>query len=781
MSNETFKESALRYHTDPTPGKLEIRPTKPLANSRDLSRAYSPGVAYPCEAILEDPIQATRMTSRGNLVAVITNGTAVLGLGDIGPLAAKPVMEGKAVLFKKFANIDVFDIEIEEKNVDKIIDIIASLEPTFGAINLEDFKSPECFLIEKGLQERMGIPVFHDDQHGTAIVVGAAVYNGLRIVGKDFSDIRLVATGAGAACIACVDLLLSMGVKLENVRMVDLDGVIYAGRSKGMNRWKEKFAIETEDRTLEDALRNADVFLGLSAPRVLTGDLIQSMSRDPLILAMANPIPEIMPEEALAARPDAIIATGRSDYPNQVNNVLCFPFIFRGALDCGATQINSEMKKACVKAIADLAHREISETVSKAYAGEELKFGRDYLIPKPFDPRLIEEVPLAVVKAAMVSGVATRPIEDLDAYRNKLRSYFSRSRLIMQPTIEVARREPARIVYAEGENDDVLLAMQAVVDEGIAKPILIGRPSVIRKKMKRLGLRINIRKDVRIFDPRKAEEQTDYWEFYHQRVGRSGVSVDAAKDAVRTNNTVLATLMVGMGQADGMICGKVGRFGEHLRHITPLISTSRPDGRLSSVCVLLLEEGPVFISDAFVNVNPNEDDIVSITEDTLTFVQHSFDIEPVVALLSHSNFGTYEDAEAIKMKNAAKRLRSKLPSVQIDGEMNSYTALNPDLRARIFEGANIDGRANVFIMPNMDTASITLGIIRSLANARMIGPFLLGLESSAHVLIPSVSGRGIFNLTALAVADIFGKKKIRDQEFGLKDYLQNTACTKYSA
>lgn len=754
MSDETFKESALRYHTDPVPGKLAVRPTKALSNSRDLARAYSPGVAFACEEIVNNPGEAARMTSRSNLVAVVTNGTAVLGLGNIGPLAAKPVMEGKAVLFKKFANIDVFDIEIEEKNVDKLVDIIASLEPTFGGINLEDIKSPECFLVENALKERMRIPVFHDDQHGTAIVVGAAVYNGLRIVGKQLSDIRLVATGAGAACIACVDLLISMGLKRENVRMVDLDGVIYAGRQAGMNPWKEPFAIETDDRSLEDALLNADVFLGLSAPRVLTGELIQKMARDPLILAMANPTPEIMPEEALAARPDAIIATGRSDYPNQVNNVLCFPFIFRGALDCGATQINSEMKQACVKAIADLAHREVSETVSKAYAGEALKFGRDYLIPKPFDPRLIEDVPLAVVKAAMSSGVATRPIEDLDAYRDKLRSYFSSSRLIMQPNIEMARRNPARIVYVEGENDDILLAMQAVVDEGIAKPILIGRPSVIKKKMERLGLRIRLGEDVTIFNLRRADEQQRYWEYYHQRVGRSGVSVEAAKNAVRTNNTVQAALMVAMGEADGMICGKVGRFDEHLRHITPLIRSSRRDGRLSSVCVLLLEEGPLFVSDAFVNVNPCEDEIVSITKDTLAFVQQSFDIEPVVALLSHSNFGTYEDQQALKMKNAARRLRAELPDVQIDGEMNSYIALNPDLRARIFEGAKIQGRANVLIMPNMDAASIVLGMMRSLANARMIGPLLLGLDRSAHVLIPSVSGRGVFNLTALAVADI---------------------------
>jgi malate dehydrogenase (oxaloacetate-decarboxylating)(NADP+) len=763
VTDKTFKDSALRYHALPTPGKLAIRPTKPLSNNRDLSRAYSPGVAHACELIVEDPANAASMTIRSNLVAVVTNGTAVLGLGDIGPLAAKPVMEGKAVLFKRFANIDVFDIEINEKNVDEIIKIIASLEPTFGAINLEDIKSPECFLIEAGLKKRMNIPVFHDDQHGTAIVVGAAVTNGLRIVDKKLSDVKLVATGAGAACIACVDLLLRMGLKLENVRMVDLDGVIYAGRTVSMNPWKQKFAIETDDRQLEEALFDADIFLGLSAPGVLNGEMIKKMARDPLILAMANPVPEIMPEEAMAARPDAILATGRSDYPNQVNNVLCFPFIFRGALDCGATQINDEMKHACVNAIADLALREVSETVSKAYVGEKLKFGRDYLIPKPFDPRLIEEVPLAVVKAAMASGVATRPVNDLVAYRNQLRSHFSSSHLLMQPNIELARRHPARMVYVEGENDDVLLAMQAVVDEQIARPVLIGRPSVIRKKIERLGLRVEIGKDLEIFNLGKADDYREYWEFYHRRVGRDGVSVEAARNTVRTNNTVMAALMVAMGQADGMICGKVGRFGEHLRDVVPLIDSSHANGLLSSVCVLLLEDGPLFISDPFVNVNPSEDEIVSITKDTLKFVHQSFDIEPVVALLSHSNFGTYDDPQALKMKRAASRLRSEFPSMQIEGEMNSYTALNPELRDKLLNYSNIEGRANVLIMPNMDAASITLGMMRSLANARMIGPFLLGLEKSAHILIPSVSGRGIFNLTALAVADVFVRQQAARQ------------------
>nr|WP_237132055.1 NADP-dependent malic enzyme [Pseudohongiella sp. O18] len=755
MSDDSFKDSALRYHAEPVPGKLAIRPTKPLANNRDLSRAYSPGVAFACEAIVEDPTEAARLTSRGNLVAVISNGTAVLGLGNIGPLAAKPVMEGKAVLFKKFADLDVFDIEINETDVDKLVEIIASLEPTFGGINLEDIKAPECFLVERKLRDIMKIPVFHDDQHGTAIVAAAAVYNGLRIVNKKFEDIKLVASGAGAASIACVELLLSMGVRKDNVRMLDRNGVIYKGRQEGMNPWKEKFAVDTEDRTLSDAIKDADLFLGLSGPGVMDAEMVKSMARDPLILAMSNPIPEIMPEEARKARPDAILATGRSDYPNQVNNVLCFPFIFRGALDCGATHINDEMKRACVRAIADLALREVSETVAKAYIDEDLKFGREYLIPKPFDPRLIEEVPLAVVKAAMKSGVATRPIEDLDAYRNKLSAYVNSSRLFMQPNIDLARRHPARIVYAEGENDDVLLAMQAVVDEGVAKPILIGRPPVINDKIKKIGLRLEPGKDFQVFNSEEADVHERYWQFYHQHVGRSGVSVEAAKTAVHSNTTVLAALMVALGEADGMVCGKVGRFDTHLHDIRPIIRSTKAGGRLSSICVLLMDDGPLFLTDPFVNVDPTEEDVVEIAKDAVRFVQQSFDIEPVVALLSHSNFGTYEDSSAIKMKRAAHRLRMELPEVQIDGEMHSLTALNPEMRATVFDGANIKGRANILVMPNMDAASIALGLLRSLTNARLIGPFLNGLEKPVHILIPSVSGRGILNLTALASADIY--------------------------
>jgi malate dehydrogenase (oxaloacetate-decarboxylating)(NADP+) len=755
---DSFKESSLRYHTHPVPGKLEIRPTKPLANARDLSEAYSPGVAYACGAIVKNPAEVANMTARGNLVAVVSNGTAVLGLGDIGPLASKPVMEGKAVLFKKFANIDVFDIELDETDVDKLVDIIASLEPTFGGINLEDIKAPECFMVEQKLRERMNIPVFHDDQHGTAIVSAAAVYNGLRIVEKNIEDIKLVVTGAGAASIACVDLLVSMGLRKENVRMLDRNGVIYKGREAGMNPWKEGYAVETSDRTLDDAIVDADLFLGLSGPGILKADMVKKMAPSPLILAMSNPTPEIMPELAKAARPDAIIATGRSDYPNQVNNVLCFPFIFRGALDCGATVINDEMKQACVKAIADLAHRETSQVVAEAYADEELKFGPDYLIPKPFDPRLIEEVPLAVVKAAMESGVATRPIKDMEAYRNKLHSYVSRSRLFMQPMIELARKNPPRIAYAEGENDDVLHSMQGIIDEKVAKPILIGRPAVIKRKIAEMRLRVRPGIDLEIFDPEEGDHHENYWQHYHQCVGRSGVSVEAAQNAIHNSNTVLAAIMVALGDADGLICGKVGRYDEHLKNIQSIIPPCNADSHVSSICVLLLEDGPLFLADPFVNVDPSEEQIVNITNDAIHFAK-SFGIKPKVALLSHSNYGTYDDPSAHKMKRASERLRHQLPDIQIEGEMHAMSALNETLRQSICKDANLRGRANVLIMPNMDAASIALGLIRSLTNARLVGPFLYGLEKPAHILIPSVSGRGILNMTAKIGADILAKSE----------------------
>ena len=754
---DSFKESALKYHTHPVPGKLEIRPTKPLVNKRDLSLAYSPGVAYASELIVENPTEVASVTARGNLVAVITNGTAVLGLGNIGPLASKPVMEGKAVLFKKFANIDVFDLEVDETDVDKLVDIIASLEPTFGGINLEDIKAPECFMVEEKLRKRMKIPVFHDDQHGTAIVAAAAIYNGLRVVDKKFEDVKLVVSGAGAASIACVDLLVSMGLQKKNVRMIDRTGVIYAGRKDGMNPWKEGYAIETSDRTIEDAIEGADLFMGLSGPGVLSGELLKKMGEKPIILAMSNPIPEIMPEEAIAARPDAIIATGRSDYPNQVNNVLCFPFIFRGALDCGASTINEEMKMAAVKAIADLATMETSDVVAAAYAYEKLRFGPDYLIPKAFDPRLIEVVPMAVVKAAMASGVATRPIEDLEAYRQTLHEFVNQAGLFMQPIIELAKRAPAKIVYAEGDNDDVLIAIQAVLDEKIATPILIGRRDRIEMKIERLGLRINLDKDVEILNPDRNEKFEEYAAFYHKLVGRNGVSVAAARKIMHDDNTAVAAVMVARGEADGLICGKVGRFDFHLREIMQLLGPKDKTQLVSSVAMLLLPEGPLFLADTAMNLDPTAEELAKIAEASIELVKR-FGIEPKVALLSHSNFGTSNNPSARKVRKAAEVLRETYPDLQIDGEMHVLSALNPKLRDTVYAEANISGRANVLVLPNLDAANIAMGLIRSLTDALLIGPFINGFSKPAHIVIPSVSSRGIFNMTALTVADIQAAK-----------------------
>jgi malate dehydrogenase (oxaloacetate-decarboxylating)(NADP+) len=755
---DSFRESSIRYHAEPTPGKLAIQPTKPLANKRDLSRAYSPGVAYACEMIAEDPSQAANLTARGNLVAVVSNGTAVLGLGDIGPLAGKPVMEGKAVLFKKFANIDVFDIEINEKDVDKLVEIIASLEPTFGGINLEDIKAPECFQVEQKLRERMKIPVFHDDQHGTAIVAGAAVYNGLRIVEKTIDEVRMVVSGSGAASIACVDLLVTMGLRPENVTLVDRSGVVYEGRTEGMNPWKQKYARDTSLRTLDEAMEGADIFMGLSGPGVLKPESVKKMASKPLILAMANPVPEIMPEEALAVRPDAILATGRSDYPNQVNNVLCFPFIFRGALDCGATTINDAMKAACVKAIAGLAEKEVPNEVAQAYAGEALKFGAEYLIPKPFDPRLIEDVPVAVVKAAMESGVATRPIADLDAYRRKLHEFVNRSGLFMQPFIDVARKHRARIVYAEGENEDVLLAVKAVVDEQVAEPVLIGRPDEIRAQMERLSMDLEIGRDIQVVDPEEADRNPEYWQFYHSLVGRQGVSVEAAQIAMRSQASALAAVLVARGEADGLICGKVGAFSDHMRTIRGALGSSDHHDHVSSLCALLLPSGPLFLADAFLTLDPSVEQVVATTRASIALVRH-FGVTPKVALLSHSNFGTSQADSAVKMRKAAHILRDSMPGVEIDGEMHAFTAMNEALRRSIYKEANLSGSANLLIMPNLDAANIALGIIRSLTDALLIGPFFTGFRKPAHIVIPSVTSRGIFNMTAFTSAEIHRQRE----------------------
>lgn len=754
---EDFKAGALRYHREPSPGKLAISPTKPLANKRDLALAYSPGVAYPCEMIADNPNEAANLTARGNLVGVVTNGTAVLGLGAIGALASKPVMEGKAVLFKKFANIDVFDIEINETDPDKLVEIIAALEPTFGGINLEDIKAPECFEVEKKLRERMNIPVFHDDQHGTAIVAAAAVYNGLRIVGKKIEEVKLVASGGGAASIACIDLLVSMGLPRDHVTVCDRTGVVYLGRVNGMNEYKEKYARNTALRTLDEAIADADIFLGLSSGGLLKAHMVAKMAPSPLILAMANPTPEILPEEAKAVRPDAIIATGRSDYPNQVNNVLCFPFIFRGALDCGATTINEEMKQACVKAIADMALKESHGEVAEAYLGEELKFGPEYLIPKPFDPRLIEELPVAVVEAAMASGVATRPIDDLQAYRAKLHGLVCRSGMFMQPIVEAARDDHQRLVYCEGENGDVLRAVQGVVDEKIAFPVLIGCPQVIEQQIEKIGLRIRPGKDFELVDPQRGDIHEQYWQHYHAAVGRKGVSVEAAKKAIRSNPTVLGAVMVARGEADGMICGKVGRFDYHLRDIREVIGPRVPGQYISSLAVLLLESGPLFIADAFISTDPTVEEVVEITRSSIDRVRR-FGVEPRVALLSHSNFGTSSLPTAVKMRKAAALLRERFPDIELDGEMHAMSAMSDRLRGMAYQGSALKSPANLLIMPNLDAANIAVGMIRSVTEALLVGPFISGLAQPAHIMIPSVTARGILNVSAATAADIQRRK-----------------------
>ena len=756
MTNPS-EERALRYHSHPAAGKISITPTKPLANQLDLAQAYSPGVAWPCIRIRDDAAEAARYTARGNLVAVISNGSAVLGLGNIGALAAKPVMEGKAVLFKKFAGIDVFDLEIDESDPDMLVEVIARLEPTFGAINLEDIKAPECFEVERRLRERMGIPVFHDAQHGTAIVAAAAIRNGLRLAGKKLEDIRLVSTGGGAASLACLDLLLRLGLPRESVTLVDIHGVVYEGRAEDMNPYKARYARRTDARSLGDVIGGADVFLGLSAPDVLTGEMVARMADRPLILALANPQPEIAPEAAKAARPDAIIATGRSDYPNQVNNVLCFPFIFRGALDVGATTVNDRMELACVDAIADLALRESADEVASVYREESLRFGPEYLIPKPFDPRLMVEVSLAVAKAAMASGAASRPIEDLEAYRRRLQSFGHRTSMFMQPVVEVARKERERLVFAEGENDVVLRTVQSVVDEGIARPVVIGRGTVLARKLQTLGLRLKPGVDFELVDPQDDPRYRAYWQFYHSRVFRRGVSVDAAKEAMRTNSTVIAACLVAKDDADAMICGKVGRFDHHLRHIIEIIGTEAPRRRISSMSVLILPQGPLFISDTHIGGMPTAEQIVDTTLACVARIR-TFGIEPRVALLSHSNFGTSRDVHARKMRDAVRLLHERAPEISVDGEMHATAAMNEGIRGAINPYSTLRGAANLLIMPDLDTAHISMELIRSINDALLIGPILSGTAKPAHIVTPSATARGIFNMSAIAVAEVWRQR-----------------------
>ncbi len=747
--NDGFRQEALDYHQFPTPGKISIQPTKPMATQNDLALAYSPGVAVPCEEIAADPRKAYDYTSKGNLIAVITNGTAVLGLGNLGALASKPVMEGKAVLFKKFAAIDSVDVEIDETDIDKFVNIVASLEPTYGGINLEDIKAPECFEIERRLKERMNIPVFHDDQHGTAVISSAALINWLEWSGRKAGKIKLVTSGAGAAAISCLKLFVDVGVKKENIIVTDRNGVVYKGRNEGMDKEKEAFASDTKARTLAEAIKGADVFVGLSGPGVLTRDMVKSMGKAPLIMAMANPTPEILPEEARAAKPDAVICTGRSDYPNQVNNVLCFPFIFRGALDVGATKINEEMKMACVRAIAALARKEATAEVSAVYAGENLSFGPEYLIPKPFDPRLIVDIPLAVAKAAMDTGVATRPIQDFEAYKLKLRQFFIRSQLVMNPVFARAKEKPKRVVYCEGEEDKVLQAIQSVIDEGMARPIVIGRHKVIATRIKRLGLRIEQEKDYDLIDPEDDPRYRSYWETYHSIMQRRGVTPVTARNTVRTNTTVIGALMVYKGHADAVLCGTTGQYHEHLKDIADIIGLKPGVETPAAMNALILSKGTYFFCDTQINPNPT---IAQISEMTMLAVDEvrRFGITPKVALLSHSNFGVVDCEGSNKMRAAYADIRRRDPKLEIDGEMQADTALSDELRKSIMPNSNLTGAANLFIMPNVEASNITFNMLRILADGISIGPMLLGAARPAHILTPSVTPRGIINMTALA-------------------------------
>ena len=744
-----MRETALRYHREGRPGKIEVIASKPLANHRDLSRAYTPGVAHASMAIVEDPAQASELTIRGNLVGVVTNGTTVLGLGNIGPLASKPVMEGKAVLFKKFAGIDVFDIEVDETDVDRFVDVVAALEPTFGGINLEDIKAPECFEIEKKLRARMNIPVFHDDQHGTAIIVGAAVRNGLRLANKNIEDVRLVTSGGGAAALACMNLLVGMGLRIENITLTDIEGVVYKGREKGMNPYLDVYAKDTDARTLDEVIEGADIFLGLSAPGVLKPEMVAKMANTPLIFALANPTPEIMPEEAKAARPDALIASGRSDYPNQVNNVLCFPHIFRGALDVGATDINEAMKIAAVDAIALLAMQETSDVVASAYGGQVTKFGPDSIIPSPFDPRLIVKVAPAVARAAMESGVATRPITDFDAYVEQLSRFVFRSDMLMRPTFDRARADIKTVVFAEGEDDRVLRAAKAAIDEGIAQPILIGRPDVVQTRVERLGLNFNPGVDCEVINPQDDPRYRDYWQLYHRLAQRSGVSPDEARTRVRTNATVIAALAVMRGDADAMICGTEGRYDRHLQHLQDIIGYQPGVRQMSAVSVLILSKGTFFLTDTYVTPDPTAEDVAEMTILAAEQVRR-FGIVPRVGLLSHSNFGSSNSASAQKMRLARKLVVERAPELQVEGEMHADAAIDHDIRERIFPDSKLEGQANLLVMPDQDAANIAFNLLKTLADGLAVGPILFGAARSAHIVTPSVTARGLLNMCAVA-------------------------------
>ena len=756
-AEQALRDATADYHRFPTRGKISVNATKPLHNQRDLSLAYSPGVAYPCLEIQANPLMAHEYTSRGNLVGVITNGTAVLGLGNIGPLAGKPVMEGKGCLFKKFAGIDVFDIELAENDPDKLIEIIAAMEPTLGGINLEDIKAPECFYIEQKLSERMGIPVFHDDQHGTAIISSAALLNGLELVGKNIADVRVAVSGAGAAAIACLNVMVGLGVQVKNVFMCDSKGVIYQGRPGGYDESKARFAQETTMRTLADAVNGADVFLGCSAAGVLTAAMVTTMAPKPIILALANPEPEIRPELAKAVRPDCIIATGRSDYPNQVNNVLCFPYIFRGALDCGATKITEEMKLACVHEIAALAKADISEEVAHAYAGQELAFGVDFIIPKPFDSRLILRIAPAVALAAERSGVATRPIKDMEAYRRTLLRFVYSTGMLMEPVFTAARNAPAsakRVAYAEGEDERVLRAVQIVVEGGLARPILIGRPAVIEARIAKAALHLQLGKDFDCVNPEADSRFRQYWETYHNLMGRHGVSPEAAKAAVRRSTTTIAALMVKLGDADAMLCGLHGRFDVHLGHIKDVIGVRPGASGFATLNALMLEHHSLFVADTYVNEDPTAEQLADIAHMAADEVRR-FGLPPKVAFLSHSNYGASSRPSALKMRKARDLFKAICPDVECDGEMQGDAALSEEIRHASLLETTLSGSANILICPSLDSANILFNVVKMTGgNGVTVGPILLGAADTAHVLTPSSTVRRVVNMTALAVADV---------------------------
>ncbi|CAN7192003.1 NADP-dependent malic enzyme [Massilia sp. LjRoot122] len=758
---QQLRAAALEYHQIPRPGKISVTPTKGLLNQRDLALAYSPGVAAPCEEIVKDPANSYKYTARGNLVAVISNGTAVLGLGNIGPLASKPVMEGKGVLFKKFAAIDVFDIEINENDPDKLVDIIASLEPTFGGINLEDIKAPECFYIERKLRERMKIPVFHDDQHGTAIIVGAAILNGLKVVNKDIKSCKLVVSGAGAAALACLDLIVDLGFPIENIFVTDLAGVVYKGRTELMDPDKERFAQETEHRSLAEVIPGADIFLGLSAGGVLKQDMVAKMAPNPLILALANPNPEILPEDVKAVRSDAIIATGRSDYPNQVNNVLCFPYMFRGALDCGATTITREMEIAVVHAIADLAHAEQSDIVASAYGINNLSFGPEYLIPMPFDPRLLTHIAPAVARAAQEGGVATRPIADMEAYAESLQQFVYRSGTFMKPLFSVAKKAPMeakRIVYAEGEDERVLRAVQVVVDEKLARPILVGRPAVLEKRIEKFGLRLKLGQHVDVINPDFDERYRDYWQSYYELGMRKGVTIDMAKLEMRRRHTLIGAMMVQKGDADGLICGTYGTTQMHLHYIDQVLGKRAGSNVYAAMNFLITQDRQLAIVDTHVNENPDAQELAEITVMAAEEMER-FGIQPRAALLSHSNFGTSNSPSAQKMRAVLPLVQAMKPGLEIDGEMHGDTAIEAKVRVKIMPNSALTGDANLLIMPNIDAANISYNLVKSAAgNGIAVGPILLGCARPVHILTPSATVRRIVNMTALCVVDAVSQR-----------------------